>query len=228
MRDEILLTSKILILVMVFTFSACQKSEVENNAPSSQKSSQTQVSDKTINEIDFKNFTYFDKTGKALFTLKDGETPFVKGKDVAFILNNIEYADLTNDNEDEAIINILVENGNSSAGLIYIYTLENKQLKKLWYAAAGSDAKGGLKEIYTENGELIIELFGNNKFIESKGEFEFPDQADVPKDLYHPTTFTKFRFKWNGEKFALEAKPELLDYDLKNEINKNLPSKSSN
>jgi hypothetical protein len=226
MRGENFLMLKILVLVIVFTFSACQKSEVKNNAPASQENGQNLYA--TIREVDFKNFTYPVETGKDTFTLKYGETPFDKGEDILFSLENIEFADLTNDSEDEAVIKILAEYGGTSTGLIYVYTLENKKPKNLWSTASGYDAKGGLKRFYSENGGLIIELFGNNQFIESKGKFEFSDEADVPKNLYRPTKFTKFRFKWNGEKLVLEDKPELFDYDLKNEINEKLPSKSNN
>jgi len=62
---------------------------------------------------------------------------------------------------------------------------------------------------------LIVELFGDNKFIESKKEFEFESEADLKTGLCCPTAFTKFRFKWNGEKFVGEGKPELFDYDWK-------------
>lgn len=226
MRDENFLMLKILALVMVFAFSACQKSEVKDKAPASQENEQNFYP--TIREIDFKNFTYPVETGKDRFTLKNGETPFDKGEDILFSLENIEFADLTNDSEDEAIIKILVEYRATSTGLMYVYTLENQKPKILWSVASGYDAKGGVKRIYSENGELIVELFGNNKFIEGKGKFEFSGEAGVPKNLYRPTTFTKFRFKWNGEKFILEDKPELLDYDLKNEMNEKLPGKSNN
>ena len=134
-------------------------------------------------------------------------------EDISFSLNNIEYADLTNDKEDEAIISISVEYGAGSSGLFYIYTLENKKPKILWYVESGYGAEGELKKVYAENNSLIVELFGNNKFIENTGEFKFPDQKDIPKDL--PTTFTKFHFKWNGEKFVVEGKPELFNYDWK-------------
>jgi hypothetical protein len=73
---------------------------------------------------------------------------------------------------------------------------------------------------------LIVELFGKNQFTESKNKFEFSDEANVPKDSYRPRRFTKFRFKWNGEKFIPEGEPELLDDDLDNKINETLPGKS--
>lgn len=215
MRNKNFCVFGILILVIVFAFSACQPGELKDNASTSPENGQNLFS--TIKDVDFRNFTFYDETGKNKFTLKDGEKPFGNMKDISFALQNIEYADLTGDKEDEAIINILVEYGSGSSGLVYVYTLENGQLKKLWYAASGHDAKGGLKRVYSEDGALIIELFGSNEFVESKDGFKSSNEADTPEDLYRPTKFTKFRFEWNGEKFVLESAPELLDYDLKNQ-----------
>ena len=218
MRNKSFLKLRILILVIVFALSACQKSE--ENFPSLQG-----VLYSNIKEVDFKNFTYPVETGKDTFTLKNGETPFGDGKDVLFSLENIEFADLTNDGEDEAIIKILSDYGGTSTSFIYIFTLENRKPKNLWTAAAGFDAKGGLKRLYSENGGIIVELFGSNQFIEDKNKFEFSEKAGVPQNSYRPTSFTKFRFKWNGEKVVPEGEPETFDYDLKKELNEKLPGK---
>lgn len=206
----------VLLLAIFFIFSACQKSANENTQAQSQPTVSPTLDEKLlIRKIDFKNFTYSDNTGKNIFTLTNGEEPFGNMKDIAFSLRSIEYADLTNDKEGEAIINISIQYGAGSSGLFYIYTLENDKPKILWYVESGYGAEGELKKVYAENKSLIVELFGNNKFIENTGKFKFPDQKDVPKDLCCPTTFTKFRFKWNGEKFVVEGKPELFDYNWK-------------
>ena len=220
MKNGKFLVSKILIIIIVFAFSACQKSE--DNTSTSQE-----ILYSTIREVDFKNFTYPVETGKDTFTLKNGETPFGDGKDILFALENIEFADLTNDEEDEAIIKMLSEYGKTSTGFMYIYTLENQKPKILWSAATGFDAQGGLKRLYSDKGELIVELFGKNQFTESKNKFEFLGETDAPKNSYRPVKFTKFRFKWNGEKFVPGGEPELLDDDSDNKINEILPRKSN-
>ncbi len=198
-------------LTVTFAFSACQKSTTEN-AQTRYKPVILPTPDENllIKEIDFNNFTYPDKKGRSIFRLINGEEPFGKMKDIAFKLENIQYADLTTDEEDEAVVHISVQYGADSSGILYIYTLENNKPKILWYVESGYGAEGGLKSAYTENNNLNVELFGDNKFIEAKGEFKFPDQKIVPKDLCCSTTYTKFRFRWNGEKFVVESKPELL------------------
>lgn len=220
MKNEFLLISKVLILAAALTFSACRKNEeTASILPEATYSS--------INEVDFKNFTYPVETGKDTFTLKNGETPFGEGKDVLFALENIEFADLTDDGADEAIIKMLSEYGRTATGLMYVYTLENRKPKILWSAAAGFNAKGGLKRLYSDNGALAVELFGKNRFIESTNKFEYSDEATASKNSYRPTAFTKFRFEWNGEKFVLEGDPELLDDDLKDKFEEFAPKKRS-
>jgi hypothetical protein len=220
MKNEKFLVSKILVIIVVFAFSACRKSE--DNTPPSQE-----ILYSTIREVDFKNFTYPVETGKDTFTLKNGETPFGDGKDILFALENIEFADLTNDREDEAIIKMLSEYDKTSTGFMYVYTLENQKPKILWSAATGFNAQGGLKRLYSDKGDLIVELFGKNQFTESKNKFEFLGETDASKNSYRPRRFTKFRFKWNGEKFVPEGEPALLDDHLDNKINEILPGKSN-
>ena len=220
MKNGKFLVSKILIIIIVFAFSACQKSE-ENTLSS------PEILYSTIREVDFKNFTYPVETGKDTFTLKNGETPFGDGKDILFALENIEFADVTNDAEDEAIIKMLSEYDKTSTGFIYVYTLENQKPKILWSTATGFDAQGGLKRLYSDKGELIVELFGKNQFTESKNKFEFSGETDAPKNSYRSRRFTKFRFKWNGEKFIPEGEPALLDDDLDKKLNEIFPGKSN-
>jgi hypothetical protein len=207
---------------ITFAFSACQKSLTENSQMQSQSVvSPTPDENLLIRKIDFKNFTYPTQLDNGSFTLTNGEEPFGQMKDIAFKLENIQYADLTNDREDEAIIHISIEYGGSDkSGQFYVYTVENNKPKILWHVVSGYGAEGELKRVYAENSKLIVELFGNNKFVQDTG-FKFPNQEVIPKNRCCPTTFTKFTFKWNGDKFMLDEKPKLFGYDWKKEMNKN-------
>ena len=100
--------------------------------------------------------------------------------------------------------------------LIYIYSLENAKPKLLWAFISGDRAEGGLKNVYTENGKLLVELFGNNKFIQNKNEFEFQSEVDLRTGLCCPDSFSKFRFEWNGKKLEQDGETELFDYDRRN------------
>ena len=209
----------IYFLTITFAFSSCQKTVTQDTQAQYQPVTViTSDENFSIKKIDFKNFTYSDKAGKNIFTLTNGEEPFGQMKDIAFKLKSIEYADLTNDNEDEAIIHILIQYGAGSSGLLYIFTLENQKPKMLWYVESGYGAEGELKKIFAEDGNLIAELFGNNSFNQITGEFKFQNQKVVPKNLCCPTSFTRFNFQWNGEKFVIFGKPKLVDYNWKNDL----------
>jgi len=229
MKDEKFLILKILILSIAL--SACQKIMTENERIESQplpsvsptlNLSPTPIADPNlppIRKIDFSNFTYpeiedFPET----FTLKNGEKPFKHGEEIGIDLGRTEYSDVTGDGEEEAILTMSIQTGGSSIpNLIYIYTLENGKPKLLWGFMTGDRAGGGLKKVYTENDELIVELFGKDRFIESKNVFDFPNEIGLKNGLCCPTDFTKFRFEWNGKKFVIKVKPELFDYERKNQ-----------
>ncbi|MDQ6788646.1 MAG: hypothetical protein M3033_17725 [Acidobacteriota bacterium] len=228
MRKQNILLITICVLAITFAFSACQKSVAGNSVVSSEISP-NQVSSKTpsprlnspIRKIDFRNFTYPWTEGLSTkdeknFTLKDGEIPFERDGQMGVSLEKIEYVDITGDGADEAILIISLQTGGSAVpNVVYVYTIEKEKPKLLWSFYTGDRAEGGLKKVYAENGNLIVELFSNNKFIESKNEFEFPSELELKNGLCCPTNFTQFRFKWNGEKFVVKGKPELFEYDMK-------------
>jgi len=223
MKDKTLLI-KILVFLMAFAFSACQKSAAENVGisafPVNSQAANTMPSpkpDSPISKIDFKNFTYpwtegLSSGNEKTFTLKNGEVPFERKGQMGVSLEKTSYTDVTNDGADEAIINLSITTGGSSVpNIVYIYALENKKPKLLWSFDTGDRAVGGFKAVYSENGNLIVELFGDDKFENDAWKY------DYPKDKYKgdccPSVFTKFRFTWNGKKFVIEGKPELFDYN---------------
>jgi hypothetical protein len=58
-----------------------------------------------IRKIDFRNFTYTGPDDYAeTFTLKNGEKPFVWRKEDGISLDDVKYADLTGDGNEEAIL----------------------------------------------------------------------------------------------------------------------------
>lgn len=165
-----------------------------------------------IRKIDFKNFTYSDADNYPGFKLKNGEKPFVQRKEDGLILEKVEYLDVTNDKAEDAIVRVSIQTGGSSIpNLIYLYTLQNNKPKLLWAFMTGDRADGGFKNLYVENSELIVELFGDSKFINDEWKFEvMPEKYE---GAGRPTIYTKNRFKWNGKKFVVERQPELYNYD---------------
>jgi hypothetical protein len=216
-----------LIVVFVFVSSSCHRSELSHNPPdtniqtsrkfesnSSPPTSNPQSS--RIEGIDFRNFTY---TGPAdydvTFTLKDGEKPW-NGEE-GFLLQEVEFFDVTADGEDEAIVVIFIQTGGSACPhFIFVYALDTNRPRALWTFMSGDRAEGGYKQVLSENGDLVLELFGDNRF--ENGEWKFDIAEGKFDGLCCPTTFTRFRFAWDKSKFVLMGQPELFDYDWKEQL----------
>ena len=206
-------------LAVTFAFSSCQKSEATSDklelvtlTPNEQLS---------IKDIDFKNFTYpwtkEQELDEKEFTLKDGKKETNEDKSNGASFSSIEFGDVTNDGEEEAVISISpITGGNCSCNMIYIYSLQNGNPKLLWSFDTNDRADGGFKRAYAEDGNLIIETFGDNKFEDGKWDFNLPENG--AKGLCCPTAYTKIHFRWNGRKFEVEGKPELFDYDWRNQL----------
>ena len=222
-------TSIILAIIITFTFSACQKSEADKITDSTLPTisvsqipspTQTPAINSPIRKIDFENFKYpwtedLSSPDDETFTLKKGERPFERNGQMGISLGKIEYADVTNDGEEDAIMSMSVQTGGSSMpSMIYIYTLQNNSPKLLWHFDTGDRAEGGLKNIYAASGNFIIELFGDDQFENGEWKYDIPENKF--KGLCCPTVFTKFKFKWTGEKFVEAGKPALFDYDNSN------------
>ena len=217
MKAEKSLITKILFLVIAFSFSACQTTEKSPSISPALTSNPNLL----IENIDFRNFTYpypDPNPNQVTFTLENGKKPFGKLDDIAFDLSSVEYRDLTGDNINEAVINLSVHLAVSNKTAIYIYTLENNKPKFLWTFWIGDQAAGGLKNIYSEDGRLIVEVFGNAEFKDNFWAFSLP--KGNAEGICCPDIFTRIRFKWNGKEFALEGAPEQFDYRLKNQKSK--------
>jgi hypothetical protein len=174
-----------------------------------------QQSNSSIRLIDFTNFTYpsgvVGKNGG--FKLSQGELlPKQRDKvgrplDMWLVLDTIVYGDVTGDGNEEAIINLgWVTGGTATPNLIYIYTLRNKRLKLLWRFETGDRADGGYKNVYAENGNLVIELLGKDKII---GKDLYADDGVHLGDCC-ATLFTRTRYKWNGRRFRRIGAAEIL------------------
>lgn len=222
MKDKLLV--KVLAATIVFAFSACQKSAADNiNISPSPVASPTQILAPTpvpklnspIRKIDFKNFTYPAADGYEEFKLKNSEKPYIHQQEDGVYLSKIDYADVTDDGEEDAILLMSIQTGGSMIpALIYLYTLENKKPKFLWAFMTGDRADGGLKNIYVVNKELIIELFGDSRVVNDEWRFDYPEEKYAGAG--NPTIYTKNRFKWNGKKFVTVGNPELFDYKREN------------
>lgn len=204
---SLVLISGLLILTGCFGGNATGDETAKN--PETNEKNDPTATEAPIKKVDFKNFAYplkkeaADKEEKTL-ALKDGKLEKTKDSNGATI-GQIQYADLTGDKKEEAIIDLSVE-GEKQTDLVYVYTLENEKPQLLWSFEMPGGTDSGLKAVASENGNLLVEIFGDAKFV--KGVWETAESKDKK-------TFTKTVLKWNGKEFAVEGQPETLELEKK-------------
>lgn len=166
----------------------------------------------SIRKIDFANFKYVGSKG--LFPTAEYETDsFIlhngksKGtrKQYGMTLNKVSYGDVTGDNVEEAILTLSVDTeGSAGVNHVYIYTLEGGKPKFMWGFESGDRAWGGLKQVYAEGGNLIVELYGRGTQVEGNlGSTE-------PVGLCCPRSFTRTRYQWQDKRFRQQGRMEIL------------------
>ena len=175
-----------------------------------------------IRQVDFLNFKYpnlsrhYRKYGPHL-TLKEGEFEF-DGPDGLMWLVDLEpeaifYADVTGDGSEDAVISLFSKSAPSGAEvLLYVYTVSGGRARLLWFFetyGSGSDP-GGLKDMFLHEGDLVLELNGENKILEGRAELT----NGALSDSCCPTHFTRARFHWDGRRFKQQGRPEI--YSLPN------------
>ena len=111
-----------------------------------------------------------------------------------------KYFDATGDGEDEAIVILKIETaGNAIPQVIYIFTWKDDRPELLWHFRTGDRTDGGLKDIRPDAGELVIELYGQDRYM--LGEIETGKITGDDAQLCCPTHYTRSNYKWNGRHF---------------------------
>jgi hypothetical protein len=190
-----------------------------------------------IGKFDFKNFTYElprgwqNPDGSTEITLTNGHLDPVEGKTnrddmsdeekaaarlarrIGMTYVTTKYLELTGDGEDEAVVILKIETGGSALPQIgYIYTWKNNAPELLYPFRTGDRADGGLKDLRSENGMLVVELYGQDRFL--LGGFETGKVTGDEEQLCCPAYFTRTNYKWNGNTFLMQGKR--LTYSLAN------------
>ncbi len=201
-------------------------SNILANTSAGSEKTQTDVSasnDKVnspIRNVDFENFTFPETHGEEFGGL--GPTILVDGKnsETGADLLEVEYGDVTNDGIEEAIVAVdPYSGGNTSSHLVFIYTPKNTSPRLLWSIETGDRAEGGFKRGFAEDGDLIIELFGADKF--ENDTWDYRTAEDESGGLCCPTRLTRFHFHFNGSKFVLAEPSRVFDLETKTPKNEN-------
>lgn len=182
-----------------------------------------------IGSFDFKNYTYEllrgwqNPDGTAEIKLTNGRVPPFQGRPTTNEMTDEEKAeirqnrrigmsyvttkflDVTGDGQDEAIVILKVETaGSAIPQLVYIFEWKNGKPELLWPFRTGDRADGGLKDIRFENDMLIVELYGQDRFL--LGQTETAKVTGDEEQLCCPTFWTRSFYKWNGKSFLMQGK----------------------
>ena len=174
------------------------KGRISRQDVASPSPSATPIADAAIRLIDFANSAYpnfpdYSDSKATRITLKPGEA----------VPSHVNYGDITGDSEQEAMVVLPIESrGSAIPYYVYIFTMEKGKLTALWDFETGDRADGGLRRVYAENGQLVIELYGKDRTVGS--QLYRGDEG-----LCCPTSFTRAKYKWNGNQFELVSKETL-------------------
>ncbi len=233
-KDLSKFTSILLVLSCICLFSACGKSDenspdVSNVSPTLPVSTpnanlQNQVTptptptvettNSPIGKFDFKNYTYplprGWQGGMREITLENGKAPLSMKEDerkIGASFVKTKFGEVTGDAQDEAFVSIKIETGGAALPqVVYIFEWKNDKPELIWYFRTGDRADGGLRDLRAENGELVIELYGQDRYI--FGDVETMKVTGDEEQLCCPTFFTRNRYKLTGSRFVLQGKRE--------------------
>lgn len=157
----------------------------------------------SVRSVDFGNFTYawpadyaVGKRSARNFTLKSGELQMTNHQ-VGVSLTKVIYGDVTGDGVEEAIVAMSIRTGGSAIpGIVYVFAFRSGLPSQLWSFSTGDRADGGLRETYSEDGKLVVEVFGPKRRDEADGQ---------------PKRFTRSRYAWKNQRFQPQSGSEIIE-----------------
>ncbi|MGQ0542059.1 MAG: hypothetical protein ACT4O9_09455 [Blastocatellia bacterium] len=183
--------------------------------------------DAPIGKFDFKNFKYplprgwhhpdgsdatlenglaepkFEDIGDDMSNEEKAEQKAARRIGLSYITT--KFLDVTGDGEDDAAVILrILAGGPQTPQIAYLFTRKDNEPELIWFFRTGDRADGGLKDLRIENRELVIELYGQDRFV--LGETETGKITGDEEQLCCPTFFTRSFYKWNGRNFLLQRK----------------------
>jgi hypothetical protein len=165
-------------------------------------SSPTPMANSPIRLVDFDNTAYpnfpdYSGSKKKRITLKPGEGG----------PNFINYGDITGDGAEEAMAVLGIgTRGSAIPYYVYIFTMDNGKPKLIWDFETGDRADGGLRKIYADQGDLVVELYGKGKVLGTNLYADDGSRAETP----YPYYITQTRYKWDSTQFKQKGTPVVL------------------
>ena len=168
--------------------------------------------DSPLGKFDFKNYTYPLPRGwhgaMNEITLENGSAPLSldeENRKIGASYVRTKYGDVTGDGHDEAFVVVKIETGGAALPqVVYVFEWQNEKPEIIWYFRSGDRADGGLRDLRAENGEMVVELYGQDRYI--LGDVETMKITGDEEQLCCPTYFTRTRYKLTGNRFVLQGK----------------------
>lgn len=164
--------------------------------------------DSPIGNFDFKNFTYplprgWQDVDSKDITLENGMRRMTEDR-IGMEYVTTKFFDITGDENVEAFVILKVGTGGAAIPqTVYIYEWKDESPELLWYFRTGDRADGGLKNFYADKGELVVELFGRDRYLFN--QMETSKIVGDEQQLCCPTHWTKTVYKYVGNDFKLEG-----------------------
>ena len=170
---------------------------------------QNKTTNSEIGKFDFRNYSYplprgwQDDDGKDA-VLEYGERPLAE-KRIGLSYVTTKYGDANGDGIEEAFVILrIVTAGSAIPQIVYVFTWKDEKPDLVWHFRTGDRADGGLKNVYTKNGKLVVELYGQDRYI--LGEVETMKITGDEEQLCCPTYWTRAEYEWNGSEFRMRGK----------------------
>lgn len=180
--------------------------EANSNVKTSDKS-QAKASDFGNDKVNKDKDKDQDRTkAKKKNTAKPGDqSESTSLRRIGMTLVATKYFDITGDGEDEAAVILKIETGGSAIPqIVHIFSWKDGRPELIWPFRTGDRADGGLKNLFAEGGNLVVELYGQDRFL--LGQTETGRIGDDIEQICCPTHFTRTIYKWNGKNFLLQGK----------------------
>ena len=210
-----------LLILFLATFFGCSSSGTQSHLPIAADSESSPIVDlqsspsptpgSSIRSVDFDNSVFpawpiYSKREKP-FTLKDGEYVgrLQDGAVEPYPVSLVDsiYGDVTGDGAEDAIL-VFTESirGTAIPYYVYVYGMARNKPKLLWSFDTGDRAEGGLRQILAENGKLVVELYGRNKYV--GGDYYSDSQGACC-----PLHYTRSRYQWRNNRFERSGELEV-------------------
>lgn len=154
-----------------------------------------------IRAVDFCNFSYpsikteQDVGGPSPIRLKNGVHPPDKDGSGLIALDDIQYANLTRDGHEEALVTMTWYSGDTMhLSRVYVFGMKDSKPVVLWDFVGGDRGYGGLHRVYGKDGDLWLEIHD-------------PDAAE---GNCCSRRIIRTRFRWNGSTFVQQGKRQVL------------------